>query len=192
MQNMGRLREPRQVSPLVTLLASRTAWLDAARVPLEALLGPVALQSEDFPFAKTAYYTPSMGEGLLRRFYYFNTRSDPGLLADWKLKCNAMEEDLASQLGAGRDGVPIRPVNIDPGYIDGSKFVLASTKDFAHRIYLRDGIFAEITLGYREEKWESYFFTFPDFKTGIYFPFLTQARAIHTARTRPRRRRRYD
>jgi len=189
---MGRLRVPRQVSPLVTLLAGRTAWLDAARAPLESLLGPLALESEDFPFANTTYYTPSMGDGLLRRFYFFKTRADPGAVADWKLACNKLEDDLAEQFRAADPTVPTRPINIDPGYLDGSKLVLASTKDYAHRIYLRDGIFAEITVGYRENKWETYFFTFPDFKTGVYFPFLTKARAIHTARTTPRRKRKYD
>jgi len=187
---MGRLRSPRPVSPIVTLLAGRVEWLDAARTPLEKLLGTLALQSEDFPFEITTYYTPTMGEGLMRRFYFFKERADPGAIADWKLACNTLEENLAAEFKTAADGpIPERPINIDPGYLDGSKLVLASTKDYAHRIYIRDGIFAEITVGYRENKWETYFFTFPDFKTGRYFPFLTKARAIHTTRTRPRRRR---
>lgn len=188
---MGHLRAPRRVSPLVTVLATRPAWLAATRAPLEALLGPLALESQDFLFDGTAYYASTMGSPLLRRFYLFKERFDPGVLADWKLACNQMEEEFATQFQSTDSNVPERPVNIDPGYIDGSKLVLASTKDFAHRIYLRDGIFAEITAGYRDNKWETYYFTFPDFKAGHYFPFLTQARAIHCARTHPRRRRKY-
>src|ERR1700759_917024 len=162
---MGRLRVPRTVSPLVTILSGRSAWLDAVRAPLEAMLAQVALQSEDFPFANRSYYTPSMGENLLRRFYFFKEKKDPGAVVEWKLACNRLEEELAAEFRAAGPDVPERPVNIDPGYLDGSKLVLASTKDYAHRIYLRDSVFAEITVGYRENKWETYFFTFPDFKT---------------------------
>ena len=65
------------------------------------------------------------------------------------------------------------------GYLTGAKLVLASTKDFAHRLYLRDGIFAEITLSFRGDAWASHHFTFPDFKSGIYDAFLKQARDQH-------------
>jgi hypothetical protein len=69
-----------------------------------------------------------------------------------------------------------RCVNIDPGYLDGARLVLASTKDHAHRIDLRDGIFAEITLRYRSKAWVAYDHTFPDFASGQYDEFLSVVR----------------
>jgi hypothetical protein len=176
---MGHLRKPRPITPIVTLLSGRAEWLDATLPRLEEFLGPVDLRSDDFPFDGTKYYATTMGPNIKRRFYTFQELRDPSELADWKLKANDLEEALAKEFRAADPSAPERPVNIDPGCLNGSKFILASTKDFAHRIYLRDGIFAEITLGYREDKWEHYYFTFPDFRTGLYNEFLTLARQKH-------------
>jgi len=71
---------------------------------------------------------------------------------------------------------PSRRVNLDPGTLDGARLLLASTKGQAHRIYLRDGIFAEVTLCRRKGKWERFFYTFPDFKSGIYDGWLEKVR----------------
>lgn len=160
------------------MLASDPAFFQAARPPLEALFGPLELESPVFPFDKTEYYTASMGAGLKRQFFTFRTLADPVGLPDWKLATNALERELKDQL-APREASPERPINLDPGYLTGAKLVLASTKDFAHRIYLRDGIFAEITMGFRRDSWVSQHFTFPDFKSGIYDTFLKKARDWH-------------
>lgn len=90
-----------------------------------------------------------------------------------------MEETLRRQLQATAAQLPARPINLDVGYLTGAKFVLASTKNFAHRLYLRDGIFAEITMSFRKDAWTSHQFTFPDFKSGLYDAFLKQARDHH-------------
>ena len=70
----------------------------------------------------------------------------------------------------------VRRINIDPGYVDGARLVLASSKNNAHRVYLRDGIFAEVTLCRRKGKWASFFYTFPDFTSGQYNNFLDSVR----------------
>src|SRR5439155_23832817 len=110
-----------------------------------------------FPFEKTSYYSSSMGEGLQRQFFTFQNLLDPAGLVDWKLATNALEEQLKPALQV--HGRPERPINLDVGYLTGAKLVLASTKDFAHRLYLRDGIFAEITMGFRGDSWVSHDFT---------------------------------
>ncbi|MBO7722915.1 MAG: DUF4416 family protein, partial [Thermoguttaceae bacterium] len=71
---------------------------------------------------------------------------------------------------------PERPLNLDPGYIDLGKFVLASTKDHGHRIYLRDGIFAEITLSYSQKRWQALPWTYADYKNEANQVFLTDCR----------------
>ncbi len=164
------------------MLAAEAGHFDAAGAGLEELLGPVELVSPLYPFAKTSYYTESMGAELKRCFFSFHNFADPGGLADWKLACNALEEKLRTVLAPG--GSPVRPINIDPGYVTGAKLVLATTKDFAHRIYLRDGIFAEITMAFRAGKWLSHQFTFPDFKSGVYDAFLKRARDMHLHKSR--------
>lgn len=173
---MGHPHSPRLVTPLVAMLSGDTAYFEAARKPLEALFGPVELQSQLYGFNKTEYYDASMGKGLQRQFFTFKQLADPAGLVDWKLAANKLEDELKAALHILQVE---RPVNLDPGYLTGAKLVLASTKDFAHRIYLRDGIFAEITMGFRGDSWVSHDFTFPDFKSGMYDDFLKKARDWH-------------
>ncbi|MBI4006928.1 MAG: DUF4416 family protein, partial [Planctomycetes bacterium] len=72
-----------------------------------------------------------------------------------------------------------RPINLDPGYISEAKLVLASTKDFSHRIYLGKGIYAEVTLQYRNEQYESLPWTFPDYRTQQYQQFFLRVRSLY-------------
>jgi hypothetical protein len=174
---MGQPRTPRLVTPLVAMLAGEQSWFEAARTPLEELFGPVELESPLYAFDKTEYYDTSMGKALKRQFFTFKKLADPAGLVDWKLTTNQLEEQLKTKhsVPAGVE----RPINLDPGYLTGAKLILASTKDFAHRIYIRDGIFAEITMGFRGDAWVSHDFTFPDFKSGMYDEFLKKARDWH-------------
>src|SRR5688572_1529890 len=145
MRNMGEARIPQFVTPIVAMLAGNDAHFQTAKAPLEQLLGPVELESEHYPFDKTAYYNDSMGPSIQRKFYSFANLADPGRLVDWKLATNAIEANLRQVIhAAAAPGEPRseRPINLDVGYVTGAKLVLASTKDFAHRLYLRDGIFA--------------------------------------------------
>ena len=100
--------------------------------------------SDAFDFTETDYYTATMGTGLKKQFVAFERLIDPAALADIKRQTNAWEAEYAA---LGRHAEP-RPLNLDPGYITPAKLVLASTKDHAHRLYLRDGIYAEVTLAY--------------------------------------------
>lgn len=172
---MAAPHEPVMVTPLVALLFGSEAQYAAAREALAERFGAVELESPVYPFTSTDYYAAQMGADLKRRFLAFRRRADASELAAWKLFSNDLEGELAARFAGG----PPRPVNVDPGYVTGAKLVLASTKDFAHRIYLRDGIFAEITLRFRDGAWEAHDFTFPDFRAGTYHAFLNQARERH-------------
>ena len=135
---------------------------------LTQIWGVPELVSSPVPFDKTDYYHDIAPE-LSRVFVCFPGLVNPEGLADWKHQSIALEAQSRQ---------PVRAVNIDPGYVDGARLVLASTKDHAHRIYLRDGIFAEVTMRYRFGKWQSFDYTFPDFASGVYDEFLSGVRRI--------------
>lgn len=163
-------RHPRDplVKKIVAILSPRgdeAIFQDAAE-RLRDLWGEPERVSVAIPFVWTNYYEEIAPE--LDRYFF----SYPGLypfskLPDWKIKTCAIECETGTS----------RRVNLDPGTIDGARLVLASTKGQAHRIYLRDAIFAEVTLCRRKGKWESFFYTFPDFKSGAYDNWLDLVRA---------------
>jgi hypothetical protein len=113
-----------------------------------------------------------MGRGLRKVFWTFTGLIDPGKLADLKLQTNRWEQDYAA-LGNHPE---LRPLNLDPGYLTLGKLVLASTKDFTHRIYLDRGIYAEVTLYYRHGAWQHHEWTFPDYRRQDYQAFFSKAR----------------
>ena len=122
-----------------------------------------------------------MGNPLLRRFVGFAGPHFPDILANAKRRTNDIEDRFAADR-AGAGG-PERPINLDVGYIESSKLVLASMKNFSHRVYLRDGVYAEVTLMYRRGLWEPLPWTFPDYRSGRYDAFLTAARSTLSGRT---------
>ena len=132
---------------------------------LTALWGTPEEISDSFPFSNTDYYA-EIAPVLCRRFLSFPGLRDGGELPEWKLASCTLEERSGSA----------RRVNIDPGYVNGARLVLASTKDHAHRIYLGKGIQAEVTLRYRFRKWQPFDYTFPDFASGRYDSFLSRVR----------------
>ena len=148
-------------------------YFDWTLSELERLWG-VELVSEPVPFDRTDYYH-DIAPKLTRRFICTPGLINAGGLADWKHATHELEEQSRFIFNNMRS---IRAINLDPGYIDGARLVLASTKDHAHRIWLRDGIYAEITMRYRFSSWVSFDYTFPDFKSGVYDKFLSQVREL--------------
>lgn len=169
---MGGSSLPDPVKLIVGMLSARRELLGEAAERLGAEYGPIDLTSDVIDFEFTHYYDRQMGAGLLRQFVAFERLITPDQIAPIKLATNRLEAEFAA---AAREG-PQRPVNLDPGYVAESKLVLASVKDHAHRIYLRDGIYAEVTLRYSAGRWAAGEHTFPDYASGAYDAFLTDAR----------------
>jgi hypothetical protein len=96
----------------------------------------------------------------------------PGDLARIKHQTNALEQDMAREL----DYPTPRPINLDPGYIEPSKLVLASTKNFSHRIYIGKNMYAEVTLIVDKGQWCALRYTFPDYRQSHYYAFFEQVR----------------
>jgi len=172
-------------SPLpVKLVAGMISRFDDAFQLAEAELpkrfGPVDSRSPEFPFDLTDYYNGEMGGDLKRRFLSFVPLVMPDDLADIKLQANQIEHDIATV----REWPVQRPINIDPGYINSSKLVLATAKDYSHRIYIGRGIYGEVTLRFTKGRFEPWSWTYPDYRTEGYLTWFAEVRDLYLAQTR--------
>lgn len=168
---MGTISTPRPVKLFAGVLSADPSLFPTVEDRLRSLFGNLELRTEPFPFDSTAYYDEEMGRPLKRVFYGFRDLIDASKIAWVKIQTNSLEAEIAS-CGTGT----IRPVNIDPGYLEESKIVLASTKNFSHRILISDGIYAEVTMQYEGKEWRMLPWTFPDFRSGRYNDFFTALR----------------
>jgi hypothetical protein len=169
---MGQIQPPASGLLLIAVTSSHGEALSWSRDRSERHFGPVTLASDAFDFTETDYYTATMGTELKKQFLAFEQPIDPASLAPVKRQTNDWEAEYAA---LGRHSEP-RPLNLDPGYITPAKLVLASTKDHAHRIYLGDGIFAEVTLSYRAGRWQPLEWTYPDYRRADYQQFFATCR----------------
>ncbi len=169
---MGDIGQPAPVLLVLAAFSRYDAALDWAQAKAAEAWGPVALASERFSFAETAYYEPTMGPGLRKCFWAFERLIDPARLVELKLATNAWEAEYARESRQGES----RPLNLDPGYLTPAKLVLASTKDHAHRLYLSQGIYAEVTLYFKDRRWQHRDWTFPDYRRADYQEFLLRCR----------------
>ncbi len=149
---------PKPAKLVMSLISSRDEIIMRAVDDLKPLLGEVDLLSNVLPFDFTTYYDEEMGSPLFRRFIAFKELVPRDALADIKMKTNGLEERYS------RDGC--RRVNIDPGVLSAENLVLATTKGCAHRPYLRDGIYADLTLIFRNRSFRPLEWTYPDYRQG--------------------------
>lgn len=176
---MGSIRSPKSVLLFMAVFSSDSTAFDWVRKRAEVQWGPLALESAPFPFETfTDYYAKTMGETLPKRLWAFETLICPDALAKIKCLTNDWEDEFKSVSVCSVE----RPLNIDPGYVDLGKLILASTKDHAHRIYLSDGIFAETTLMYTQKNWKPLPWTYPDYQSEGCQKFLTLCREYLTAK----------
>lgn len=166
---MGIIRAVLPVKLIAGIIAASQEQASAAEEQLTASWGPVDTRSPVVPFTYTDYYGPEMGAELIRYWISFERLMDPGELAGRKRFSNTVE-DRYTENGNRR-------VNIDPGYLTQAKLVLASTKDYSHRIYLAENIYAETTLTWQHNAFHSLPWTYPDYQSETALKFLVQARA---------------
>jgi hypothetical protein len=142
---------------------------------LERTWGQPDLCSPPMPFTYTDYYDSEMGPGIQRFFVSFRRLVDPSLIADIKVQTNRVEEQF-------REG-EARKVNIDPGLLCLSRFVLVTTKESAHRIPLSSGIYGEVTLLFHKGSFRPLEWTYPDFRSSEYLRILNEIRGLYRAQT---------
>ena len=169
---MSHPQSPKPCAYYCGFIWSRRERLEACVEQSEALWGPVLDRSEDFEFAETAYYHSEMGPGLRRTYYLYRTLlADPSTLIERKHQAARFEE--ASQ-EEGR-----RAVNLDPGYFNGHQLVIATFKDYAHRIYLGRGVYAHLEYLFRNGEPVLLPWTYPDFRRPDHLALFRGWRSRH-------------
>jgi hypothetical protein len=184
---MAQSHTPADVRLICGMISADAALFDQAAEALAGTFSEIDLRSEIMVFDFTHYYDEQMGSPLWRQFVSFSRPVQPDILASAKVATNRIEAQFTARLagpltqpGAAvpqNSTQPARPINLDVGYVDESKLILASMKNFSHRIYLGIGVYAELTLMYHKGRWDSLAWTFPDYASGRYHPFLTQVRS---------------
>ncbi|QGJ70927.1 DUF4416 domain-containing protein [Planctomycetales bacterium 10988] len=169
---MGDIGQPQPVVPIYAVFSRYPEAIAWAKQRLEDTYGTITIESKPFIFVETSYYEHSMGSNLQKLLWALPKTMRSEELVERKHQSNAWEEEYREQA----DHQEARPLNLDPGYVTLGKLVLASTKDHAHRIYMREGIYAEVTLHLRQGVWTSWPWTYPDYQRKEVHDFLTESR----------------
>ncbi len=167
---MGAPKEPEPVKLVVGMLGAGLEALERGLASLRSRFGSPDVLFDPVPFAHTRYYADELGPELQRSFASFPDLIPRESIPEIKLWTNAEEAKLT------RGGK--RTVNLDPGYLTPGQLFLASTKDQRQRVYIRDGIYVEPTLYFRDGAFHPFEWTYPDYRNGNYFGFLNKARDI--------------
>jgi hypothetical protein len=169
---MGTISDPDPAVLIAGIMYSDEILCDKAIAELIGRFGDIELRSESFPFDMTDYYTPEMGQDIKKKFICFHDPVEMSDLPAIKHTTNRIESEFAFEV----NGKIHRQVNIDPGYVTLAKLVLASTKDYSHRIYLAQGIYGETTLRYIRDTFTSIDTTYPDYRTPLAIGFFNSVR----------------
>jgi len=170
---MAQAKPPKRVKFFVGMLSADPGLLDRAARHIARAFGPSDLISNTWPFDYTDYYTAEMGPDLKRRFLGIRDLARADRLADFKRVTNDLETRTCDECGQPHE---FRPVNLDPGYITLAGLFLASMKDYAHRIYLGRGVYAEVTLLFENSRWRALPWTYPDYASQHYQGFFSLLR----------------
>ncbi len=144
---------------IMGIIANKSGLFEKIYPILQSKFGEIDYKSDIIPFLYTDYYEDEMGKNLLRQWISFKKFIKRNEISEVKLMTCKIEKEWSVK---GK-----RSVNLDPGYITLSRLCLASTKDFSHRIYLKDGIFCEVTLIYHKGSFRNLMWTYPDYKANL-------------------------
>jgi hypothetical protein len=171
---MAAIRQPIPVKLFVGMISREPLLFDECAQLLCSEFGPLDLRAPIVAWDQTEYYRHEMGTGLQRTFLFFERLLDPEQLAPVKNLTNLIEKRLSHATSGNRR------INIDPGYITEAKVVLASTKDFSHRVYIGQHIYAEVTLQFREQgrTFVALEHTYPDFRRKDMVELFNEARGL--------------
>lgn len=162
------------------ILYREPEWLQKALIDLKTEFGDIDFQSDTIDFTFTDYYFQEMGSPLFRVFVAFARLVDPAELSAAKVRTNTIEQKYAFPGEGGR------VLNLDPGILNATAFILATSKNYAHRIYLNHGVFAQQELLFAKKGVQALDWTYPDYRSVEYRDILLKLRGIYLAQLRSR------
>jgi hypothetical protein len=175
---MGIVNNPRNVQFFTSILFKDNECIDRVERDICNEIGNILERTPSLSFKYTRYYEKEMGSNLSRIFLLFEPLFQREQLPEIKIKTNIIETSLSWE---GK-----RVVNIDPGYISLENVVLATTKGYAHRVYLNSGIYAELTLIYHNNTYRPVEWTYPDYGSEEIIAIFNGWRSILKEKTRTR------
>jgi len=179
---MGCPRKPLPVKLIISIFGQKSDLFEILEKVLLKKFGLIDFRSEIFDFNQTQYYEKEFGANLKRRFISFKKLIIPDNL--WKIKVitNRLEKKFKNNNK--------RQINLDPGYITQANLILASTKEYSHRIYIKRGIHQEVTLIFKDETFWPLPWTYPDYQSKEYIDSFIKIRNILTQNLRLYQKRR--
>jgi len=171
------MAKPKPFSPvklICGIIAPKETLFTRAEEHLVQLYGSVDITSPLIAFNTTDYYEKQMGKNLKKQFLSFASLISPEKLGEIKLRTNGLEEEIREELKEGR-----RVVNLDPGYLTQASLIMATAKNFAHRIPLQQGIYAHVELLFSKTDIKTLDWTYPDYRSKEYKEFLLETRRIY-------------
>jgi hypothetical protein len=168
-ENVGTIGLPKKVKLFCGIVFSDEEIKQKSFIILEEKFGQIDLLSGIVPFDFSNYYNSEMGDNLKRFWISFERLISATDIAETKVFTNSIEDGFAT------DGK--RQINIDPGYITPANVILATTKDYSHRIYLDKGIYGEVTTIYQKNEYIKLPWSYPDYLSTTATNFLLKARA---------------
>ncbi|MFH1655513.1 MAG: DUF4416 family protein [Candidatus Omnitrophota bacterium] len=168
---MGTAIKPQKVKLIFGLISSDEELFTKTQKLLTGKFGPIDFSSKILPFNLTDYYREELGKNLKRKFISCQKLIRRESISEIKVFTNKIEKKFSF--------LRKRRINIDPGYLSPGKLILATTKDYGHRLYLKKGIFAEVTLFYKRNSFHPWQWTFPDYKTESYLEIFNHLYKIY-------------
>ena len=154
---MGSIAEFEKTALVMGILSSCPKRFDLLLAKLQSHYGQIYRLEGPFPFTFTHYYDDEMGTPISRYFAMFERLVDPVSLSDIKHETNELEIEFS------QDGKRI--FNLDPGILSAGNFILATTKNRSHRVPLQKGMYAEVTLLYMNKSFQSFAWTYADYRS---------------------------
>jgi len=165
---VGKIRIPIDVKFFCAVTFSNASIYNETKLLLSDKFGKIEIISAIYDFNFTQYYFKEMGGDLRKQILGFEKLIAPEKLSDFKILTNEIETKFSYNTN--------RKVNIDPGYLSAGKVVLATTKNFDHRIYLGKGIYGDVHLRYRGNKFHFNEWTYPDYRDMLAIDFFARLR----------------
>ena len=171
-------REPDPVKFILAVTSCPGDFVTKALQKCQKEFGEIDARSPVFEFQHTSYYEREMGSGLQKRFCSFHDLHQPTALVDRKLFTLELEREFSVKSR--------RKINLDPAYMELAKLVVASSKNFSHRIHLGKGVYGDLQLRYKDNKFLGHEWTYPDYEAPLATSFFTQVREIYLNQSRER------